>query len=350
MILVGETNGSTAFVSWRINQRSDLTVGRLENVLDNIGAIAGPFPQGPIDEPYIVETEQELSRLVKPSRQTPNTNTGWVLHRSSLTVASSRLFVQEEHFNNANAGSAGVASDTSLSSRITTITTELPIRCVGIVLLKPRQWANNLKVSIDDLADQTLTLGSADLALTLVFGLSVGQGVTVGLSTNIASVGFGTSGFDAFSGHLKGIITGINTDVSGAEKHTVDVKIVSRVSVAGSGSTETSVYYQKGSAQNAFVANSTVFFRENGGGLVNATGVAATAVVDWYDQQKLKLDNGTVFWKSLASRPVSNAYVLIEVVRTTVFTLLLLMMTVQSLASRQSSLKFTLHCLRQVTL
>ena len=63
-------------------------------------------------------------------------------------------------------------------------------------------------------------------------------------------------------------------------------------------------------AQNAFVAGGNVFFRENGGGLVNATGVAATAVVDWYDQQKLQLDNGTVFWKSLASRPVSNAYVL----------------------------------------
>lgn len=38
----------------------DLTVGRAENVLDNIGAIAGPFTQGPVDEPIIIETEQEL--------------------------------------------------------------------------------------------------------------------------------------------------------------------------------------------------------------------------------------------------------------------------------------------------
>ena len=29
----------------------DLTVGRADNVLDNIGAIAGPFPIGPVDDP-----------------------------------------------------------------------------------------------------------------------------------------------------------------------------------------------------------------------------------------------------------------------------------------------------------
>jgi len=28
----------------------DLTVGRAENVLDNIGAIAGPFEIGPVDD------------------------------------------------------------------------------------------------------------------------------------------------------------------------------------------------------------------------------------------------------------------------------------------------------------
>ena len=38
----------------------DLTVGRAENVLDNIGAIAGPFPIGPVDDPIDVTTEQDL--------------------------------------------------------------------------------------------------------------------------------------------------------------------------------------------------------------------------------------------------------------------------------------------------
>ena len=48
----------------------DLTVGRAENVLDNIGAIAGPFVQGPVDEPTEVNTEQELIDVFgKPQSQ-----------------------------------------------------------------------------------------------------------------------------------------------------------------------------------------------------------------------------------------------------------------------------------------
>ena len=38
----------------------DLTVGRAENVLDNIGAIAGPFPLGPVDDPIDVTTEKDF--------------------------------------------------------------------------------------------------------------------------------------------------------------------------------------------------------------------------------------------------------------------------------------------------
>ena len=38
----------------------DLTVGRAENVIDNIGAIAGPFALGPVDEPIDITTQQEL--------------------------------------------------------------------------------------------------------------------------------------------------------------------------------------------------------------------------------------------------------------------------------------------------
>ena len=38
----------------------DLTVGRADNVLDNIGVIAGPFSIGPVDDPVDITTEQEL--------------------------------------------------------------------------------------------------------------------------------------------------------------------------------------------------------------------------------------------------------------------------------------------------
>lgn len=38
----------------------DLTVGRADNVLDNIGAIAGAFPTGPVDEAIDIPTEKDL--------------------------------------------------------------------------------------------------------------------------------------------------------------------------------------------------------------------------------------------------------------------------------------------------
>ena len=38
----------------------DLTVGRADNVLDNIGGIAAPFEIGPVEEGTNIPTEQDL--------------------------------------------------------------------------------------------------------------------------------------------------------------------------------------------------------------------------------------------------------------------------------------------------
>ena len=43
-----------------LTREGDLTVGRAENVLDNIGAIAGPFTIGPVNDPVDISTEQDL--------------------------------------------------------------------------------------------------------------------------------------------------------------------------------------------------------------------------------------------------------------------------------------------------
>jgi len=45
----------------------DLTVGRADNVLDNIGAMAGPFEIGPIDDQLVLRQSKDLSMyLVSP--------------------------------------------------------------------------------------------------------------------------------------------------------------------------------------------------------------------------------------------------------------------------------------------
>ena len=66
-----------------LTREVDLTVGRAENVLDNIGAIAGPFPIGPVEDPTDVATEQELiAEFGKPSNN--NGQYGYWLAASSF--------------------------------------------------------------------------------------------------------------------------------------------------------------------------------------------------------------------------------------------------------------------------
>ena len=48
----------------------DLTVGRADNVLDNIGAIAGPFAIGPVDEATDITTEQDLINVFGEPKST----------------------------------------------------------------------------------------------------------------------------------------------------------------------------------------------------------------------------------------------------------------------------------------
>ena len=46
----------------------DLTVGRIDAANDQVGAIAGPFVRGPVDDPILIETEQDLvNTFGKPS-------------------------------------------------------------------------------------------------------------------------------------------------------------------------------------------------------------------------------------------------------------------------------------------
>ena len=46
----------------------DLTVGRIDSISDQTGAIVGPFERGPVLEPLLIENEQDMIDLFgKPS-------------------------------------------------------------------------------------------------------------------------------------------------------------------------------------------------------------------------------------------------------------------------------------------
>ncbi len=41
----------------------DLTIGRVDTATDKVGAIVAPFAKGPVNEPILVENEQDLLDL-----------------------------------------------------------------------------------------------------------------------------------------------------------------------------------------------------------------------------------------------------------------------------------------------
>jgi len=273
----------------------DLTVGRADNVLDNIGAIAGPFAIGPVDEAIDITTEQDLLNTFGKPLSTDAQYEYWMSASSFLSYGGVLKVVRTDGstLNNANVNRSGTTSsslkiknydDYNLNYSDDTVTW-------GIAAKNPGSWANNLKVClIDDKADQTLSIGSTS-------GVSVGMGVTTSLTNEVIA---GAGSTSSFTGYLKGIITGIGVT-------TIDVKIVSRVTTAG---VETSVSYTQNSQVASFRPGNTVsVINASGVGIATTTlGSSASYALDWYDQQTLGLTNSTVFWSSIAPKPTSNVY------------------------------------------
>ena len=274
----------------------DLTVGRADNVLDNIGAICGPFEIGPVEEVTNIANEQDLINVFGEPKNADRQYEYWMSASSYLSYGGVLKVVRadDDDLKNANAG-VGIASTTTLkiknyddySNNYDTATD------FYWAAKNPGSWADNLKVCyIDDLADQILTVPNASLTGA---GASIGVGVTAAISGVLP--GAGTTA--VFDGYLKGIITGHPDGNTGGK---IEVKIVSRVSNAG---VETEIDYAEGDTFSSFAATAELRYTAPG----TTSGVAtATAAVDWYDQQTLGLTNSTVYWKTLAPKPGTSVY------------------------------------------
>jgi len=284
----------------------DLTKGRVDNVLDNIGAIAGPFAIGPVNECIQVDSEQALIDVFgKPSNNDAQYEY-WMSASSYLSYGGVLKVVRAggSNLNNANAG-VGIANTTSLDvnnyddySENHTTATDFTWAAKN-----PGTWANDLKVCvIDDLADQTIGINTTS---PLAAGVTIGAGVTASLDGSTIP---GSGSTSTFAGYIKGIVTGVTTSATGAS--TFDVKIVSRVHTVGGGATESRVSYQEGTAYGEFKTTKNLEFTNTSGvGVGTITNASVTSAVDWYDQQTLGLTNSTVYWKSLAPKPTSNNFV-----------------------------------------
>lgn len=284
-----------------ITREVDLTVGRADNVLANVGAIAGPFSIGPVEEAIDITTEQQLiNRFGKPI-STDTQYEYWMSAASFLSYGGVLKVVRVDgsSLNNSNAGVGAAATTSAKVKNFDDYNSNWSSDSVNFTYSSknPGTWANNLKVCfIDDLADQTIGINTTDLGN---LGAVIGYGVTSAISGTVAGVGATST----FTGHLKGIITGVSTDATNGNS-TIDVKVVSTVSSAG---TETASTYIEYNSLASFESNDTLYFVNNSGINTGSTGTAGT-VTDWYNNQTLGLTNSTIYWKQIAAKPTSNQY------------------------------------------
>jgi len=280
----------------------DLTVGRADNVLDNIGAIAGPFAIGPVDEPVDITTESDLLNVFGKPFSADAQYEYWMSASSFLSYGGVLKVVRTDgaELKNANVirNAAGISTVGVSTLKIKNFDDYEANHADGIAeyifaAKTPGSWANNLKICvIDDKADQIINVGSAVTSVT-----SVGYGITTPL-LNVPSAGIGTTSI--FNGYLKGIVTGIGSS-------TLDVKVVSLVSSDGD---EIEVTYAQRNELRSFVPNTTVRIINSSDVGVSTTTLATSAgtVLDWYENQTLNLSNARILWSSIAPKPGTSQY------------------------------------------
>lgn len=279
----------------------DLTVGRASNVLDNIGAIAGPFTIGPVDEPVQINNQQQLINFFGKPLSSDRQYEYWMTASTFLTYGGVLKVVRTdgENLRNANAG-VGIGSTTTLKINNyddyeVNHTTDTSYYWAA---RNPGTWADSMRVCvIDDAADQIIGINTTNPG---AMGALVGYGVTSPLSDKVIP-GAGTT--SVFNGYLKAIITGVTTDAVNGNS-TIDVKITSRVSSAG---TAYGLTYGDSDPNSSFeVADGLTFV--NNTGINTGTASAVVTEKDWYNEQTLGLTNSVVFWKSIAPRPISTNF------------------------------------------
>ena len=252
-----------------ITREVDLTVGRAENVLDNIGAIAGPFSTGPVEEPVNITTERDLLQIFGKPSIANNQYEYWMSASSYLSYGGILKVVRADDTSLINSNAAVGADSTTLKIKnfddYNSEYSDDDLQTFYFAGKNPGSWANNLKVCfIDDEADQIINLSGANLN-----DLDITVGLAVTTPLNVQIPGNGTVGI--FTGFLKGIITGLVNDPANSNS-SIDVKIVSRVSNSG---VETPINYAESESASSFESADTLYFVDDSGdliGLANAQG------------------------------------------------------------------------------
>ena len=93
----------------------DLTVGRIDGINDQVGAIAGPFEKGPVDEPVLIETESDLLETFGAPQSTDAQYEYWMTASSFLSYGGILRVLRTNNATLSNANSPVGVAITNLS-------------------------------------------------------------------------------------------------------------------------------------------------------------------------------------------------------------------------------------------
>ena len=209
----------------------DLTIGRVDAIQEQVGAIAGPFEKGPVNTPILIETEQDLLKTFGKPLETDAQYEYWMAASSYLSYGGVLKVVRSDATNLNNANDAGDTS-TKIENFEDYTNNHLTDSGFRFAAKNPGTWANNLKVcTIDSFADETIKLSSGSVTESMV-GLGVTQSLTGRVENNAGSNHTYTGGY------LRGVVTGVDT--TNGELY---VKITDKVNESG---VSTSTSYSQG--------------------------------------------------------------------------------------------------------
>ena len=283
----------------------DLTIGRVDPTSGSTGALVSPFEKGPVGDPQLIESEEDLLQTYGKPYSTDKHYENWLVASSYLAYGGTLSVVRADDQNLKNAAIfnvVGAATSIKIKGREHYQQLgydESPITNAPIVANSPGTWANGLRVAIID--------GKADQALKGIptTGLVVGMGVTVAvpLNSTVITTNVSTGATAYLDGHFSGVLTEIVSSDAVSGLSTVAVKLVKHVSDDG---TVTNRDYEK-NGNYAFPESGVAKFHTPGQtvGLITAS---YNGEYDWFESQKIDLNVGAYEWSQVANKPGTSSY------------------------------------------
>ncbi len=350
----------------------DLTIGRVGPSANITGAIVGPFAQGPVEEPTLVENENDLLKVFGQSYNVDKQYETWLTASSYLAYGGNLRVVRSDDSDLKN---AFVGSATSIKIKSEEHYNQLGydenvIPNVTFAARNPGSWANGIKVAvIDSKADQilsgisTTTSTSFSATISNITGTIVGSANTVAIST--ASIALGEEILCDVPGVISagttvtaigsGVITISNSSLSAATVTTTfdfgtttvnatALQVGYGITQSLNGKTDSTSgtssslggYHLKGvitevgkntisvkvlskvssaGTETAVDYNSVYSFTETGSVAIHTNGQSVSygstsyaSETDWFDQQTISLTNSSISWNNIAPRPNTSAY------------------------------------------